>query len=275
MLFAAIVVIYNKSCADSLTCRALKEIGNSHTTTLIFDNSTQDFDNRTYCKDQGWHYLGGSGNLGLSKAYNACIDYLTAQNFNGYICLFDDDTEVTAPYFHALEAAVNSGGQIFVPFIYADNRLLSPCRLTPSHTPILFSDETAARNYRGADISAINSAMAMSMDLFRDYRYDENIFLDGIDHTHLQKMAQRGISISLLDVRFHHRFSADEKPPKNAAAVRFAIFAKDYAYIFRNRKMSYWYLVGKRAVRLSLAYHSFDFLNIMGKIRFPKESEAI
>lgn len=260
---AAIIVVYNQTCTQSLTCQQLLALGKDAPQIIIFDNSTRDFGNRDFCRSAGWVYLGGQGNLGLSKAYNTCIDYLKDQGFKGFICLFDDDTEVSEAYFRTLESAVAAGGQLFVPFIYSGEQLLSPCRITPSHKSILFSDEKAALAYRGQDVSAINSAMAMDIALFDDYRYDEHIFLDGIDHTHLQKMAEKNIRPVFLDVRFHHSFSGNEKPPKAAAVTRFRIFARDYAYIFRKNKTRYWFLVGKRAVRLTLQYRSPVFLRIL------------
>ena len=260
---AAIIVVYNQSCTQSLTCQQLLALGKDAPEVLVFDNSTRDFGNRDFCRDAGWVYLGGQGNLGLSKAYNACIDHLKGQGFAGFVCLFDDDTAVTGEYFLALRSAIAAGGQLFVPFIYSGSQLLSPCRITPSHKSILFPDEKTAMTYTGSDISAINSAMAMDMALFEDYRYDENIFLDGIDHTHLQKMAAKNIRPVLLDVRFHHNFSGNEKPPRAAALTRFRIFARDYAYIFRENKSRYWFLVGKRAVRLTLQYKSPLFLKIL------------
>lgn len=260
---AAIVVIYNQTCAQSLTCQNLLTMEENAPQVIVFDNSTRDFGNRVFCREVGWVYLGGEGNLGLSKAYNACIDYLKAQDFGGFVCLFDDDTVVTAEYFRALQSAIAAGGQLFVPLIYAGGRLLSPCRITPSHKAILFSGEETALSYQGQDLSAINSAMAMDIALFRDYRYDENIFLDGIDHTHLQKMAEKGIRPTVLNVRFDHEFSGDEKPTRESAVFRFRLFARDYAYIFRRNKRRYWFLVGKRALHLTLQYKTFAFLKIL------------
>ncbi len=258
----AVVVLYNTTCSESPTCKALEQTGRD-VQVLIYDNSTRDLGNRAQCEALGWTYLGGTGNMGLSKAYNACIDYLTAHDFDGFICLFDDDTALTPAYFQALSQEADSGKQLLVPLIYADNRLLSPCRITPAHKSILFPDENTAMTYAGEDFSAINSAMAMDIALFRDYRYDENIFLDGIDHTHMQKMIARGIQPAVLNVRFDHSFSGDEQPPKASAVTRFSLFAKDYAYIFRKHRARYLFLVGKRAVHLTLQYKSPVFLRVL------------
>ena len=82
-IFAA-VVIYNRSCADSETCRAL---AGCRVPVLIYDNSTRDMGNEAWCREKGWTYLGGKGNDGISKAYNGCIDHLKQQGKQGYLCL--------------------------------------------------------------------------------------------------------------------------------------------------------------------------------------------
>lgn len=259
MSFAAAVVIYNTACQDSPTCRALEKL--SDITVLIYDNSTRDFANRAYCEKAGWVYLGGQGNLGLSKAYNACIDYLKENPVADMLCLFDDDTDLEPAYFEALEKARAQGGRIFAPMIFAGGGLISPCILHKGHKVQMFAGEEEARAYTGENLSAINSCMAIDLEIFKDFRYDENIFLDGIDHNFTQAM--KGEKIHLLDYRCNHAFSGTEKPPKASALVRFKIYAKDYAYILRNNKAAYLRLVGKRALRLTAQYKTLAFLKAM------------
>ena len=261
MSFAAAVVIYNTACQDSPTCRALRNL--SDVTVLIYDNSTRDFGNREYCEKSGWVYLGGQGNLGLSKAYNACIDYLKANPVADMLCLFDDDTDLEPAYFEALQKAREQGGRIFVPTIFAGGALISPCILHKGHKVQMFAGEEAAKAYSGENLSAINSCMAIDLEIFDDFRYDENIFLDGIDHNFTQSMKARGEKIAIMDYRCNHGFSGAEKPPKASALVRFKIYAKDYAYILRDNKAAYYRLVGKRALRLTAQYKTLAFLKAM------------
>ena len=261
MSFAAAVVTYNTACQDSPTCRALRNL--SDVTVLIYDNSTRDFGNREYCEQAGWVYLGGQGNLGLSKAYNACIDYLKANPVADMLCLFDDDTDLEPAYFEALEKAKAQGGRIFVPTIFAGGALISPCILHKGHKVQMFAGEEEAKAYSGENLSAINSCMAIDLEIFDDFRYDENIFLDGIDHNFTQAMKARGETIAIIDYRCNHGFSGAEKPPKASALVRFKIYAKDYAYILRDNKAAYYRLVGKRALRLTAQYKTLAFLKAM------------
>lgn len=264
MLFSAAVVIYNKTCADSPTCQALKTLQNTTASVLIYDNSTADYGNRVYCEENGWVYLGGNGNMGISKAYNACIDYLTEQNFEGYICLFDDDTHLDPSYFSLLQQACERAEEnIFVPLIIASGKLISPCILNPTHRVTMFQDTQDALSYNGDSLGAINSCMALNMKLFARHRYDENIFLDGVDHNFVLQMRQKGEKIKVFPYRCDHAFSGVEKPPVKSALVRFQIYAKDYRYILRNHKFSYLRLVGKRAVKLTLQYKSPVFLKAL------------
>lgn len=260
----AAVVIYNTACQDSSTCQALAAISRQDLNVLIFDNSTADYGVMEYCARMGWTYLGGRGNLGISKAYNACVDCLKARGQDGYLCLLDDDTRLDETYFQRLtEAAARSGARVLVPLIYSGDALLSPCLLNENHRVGRFPDAQGALTYQGDQLSAINSGMAVRLDVFDDYRYDEEIFLDGADHHFMLDMRQKGIRAQVFDYRCRHDFSGDSRPSRDSAATRFRIYARDYAYILRGRKMAFYGLVGKRALRLTLGYRSPVFLKIL------------
>ena len=224
MTFAAAVVVYNVACPDSPTCQALEALGDSDISVLIYDNSTADYGNRAYCESKGWVYLGGTGNVGISKAYNACVDYLLDSHETDLLCLFDDDTHLTGDYFDALRRAKEaSDGHIFVPTIFAAGNLISPCILKPGHRVIPFADPAEAAAYTGGEMSAINSCMAIDLRIFKDFRYDENIFLDGVDHNFPCQMREKGELLHIMDYRCDHAFSGTEKPPMQSALVRFRV----------------------------------------------------
>lgn len=265
---AVSVVIYNQNCADSLTCQALEQMNCSNLQVLIYDNSTSEYGNRTYCQQMGWRYLGGTGNVGISKAYNCCVDELKNDRWADIVCLFDDDTAVDKAYFDALENAVQmSEAKIFVPLIYSAGRLLSPCRISKGHQTCLFSNEQQAMTYRGKDLTAINSGMAIDLRVFDDYRYDEHIFLDGVDHHFMQDMQERGYEIRVFNYRCDHEFSGDVKPSFAGALNRFKIYSKDYSYILKDDRVSYRKIVGRRALHLTIQYKKLIFLSIYGKVR--------
>jgi len=269
MTFAAAVVVYNVACSDSPTCQALKALADADISVLIYDNSTADYGNRAYCESLGWTYLGGTGNVGISKAYNACVDYLTSGHETDMLCLFDDDTHLTGDYFDALrQAKEGSDGHIFVPMIFAAGQLISPCILQSGHRVTTFADPGEATAYTGQEMSAINSCMAIDLCIFKDFRYDENIFLDGVDHYFTCQMRQKGEKLHIIDYRCDHAFSGTEKPPVKSALVRFGIYAKDYSYILKDNKAAYLRLVGKRALRLTAQYRTFAFIKVLNKIDY-------
>lgn len=257
----AVVVMYNTHCEESPTCVALKNAENIGV--IIYDNSTKDMGNRQYCEGLNWVYLGGQGNKGISKAYNSCIDYIKEKGIKGTVCLFDDDTSIEPAYFESLYKARGKGEKILVPLIYSAGKLISPCVLKKGHKVIPFESKETALSYRGNEISAINSCMAIDISIFDDYRYDENIFLDGVDHYFTSQMHQRGINIGVMDYGCNHAFSGTERPPKQAALTRFKIYARDYKYILRNEKLAYIKLVGKRALSLCVKYKTVEFLKVL------------
>ena len=64
------IVVYNKECKDSLTCKQLENIKCDNIRIIVVDNSTINNDNRLYCKTRNWEYISMHGNKGLSCAYN-------------------------------------------------------------------------------------------------------------------------------------------------------------------------------------------------------------
>lgn len=61
-----LIVIYNKHCSESVTCRGLLNIKDINV--ILYDNSVSDYKNRDFCKKYKWVFMGGEGNDGLSKS---------------------------------------------------------------------------------------------------------------------------------------------------------------------------------------------------------------
>lgn len=269
---AVTVVVYNKSCEESATCQALTALRHTSVAVLIYDNSVRDFGNASYCEKQGWIYFSQGKNVGISKAYNACIWYLKENTAADYLCLFDDDTAINESYFDALNSAINdSGADIYVPLVFSAGRLLSPCKIKPNFSVSMFKDEQEALLYNGRDITAINSGMAIKLNVFDNYCYDEHIFLDGVDHNFMRDMNIQKKIIKIFPYQCIHEFSGDSKPSMQSALTRFQIFARDNRYILRNNCISYFFIAGKRAVKLTILYHSMSFLRTFFRVSSFKE----
>jgi GT2 family glycosyltransferase len=120
----AVIVIYNKSCDESLTCQCFKHIQNVRL--ILVDNSTKEYPNEHLAADFAWRYISMGGNKGLEKAYNRAIEAVDDQA--AMICLFDDDSEINQEYFDCLKtAAMNEPDtQVFLPLVYDNDGLMSP-----------------------------------------------------------------------------------------------------------------------------------------------------
>ena len=220
-----VVVIFNKNCGDSLTCRCLRDVDGIHV--VLADNSTADYGNETFCVSNGWGYMPMGGNKGLARAYNKAI--AAVDDSKALVCLFDDDTEVGYDYFEKLteKARQEPETMVFLPLIFGEAGLMSPNVFTG----------VAARRVDDVSeipegcITGINSGMAVRRNVFDEYRYDEKFFLDYIDHAFLRDMKQLGHKISVFDAcLYHHMFFEDPEVDMDALIKRFKMFKKDFKH---------------------------------------------
>ena len=264
---AVIIVIYNARCGDSVCCKQMLRfpgVQQGRPRVLLYDNSERDMGNRAFCGRNGWTYLGGDGNRGLSRAYNAAIQYLQNAGFRGILCLLDDDTQVTDTYFRVLlEMAERLPERdIFVPVLQTDGRIVSPQVISPRQRASFFPDVQSALSYRGDDLFAFNAGMAVRSRVFEECLYDEALFLDGVDYCFLREQYARGRRPVVVDCVMQQGFSGLQRPEKTAALRRFENYARDYTHVLRGNVQGYRYLIGKRAVHLALQYRDTAFLRI-------------
>ncbi|MFA0816561.1 MAG: glycosyltransferase [Anaerofustis sp.] len=231
------VVVYNCSLENSKTLQTL----NPQLVSRVFvaDNSTIENENEQLAKDKGYRYLSMQGNVGLSRAYNKLLDQLYAeiQNRDTIICLFDDDTKLTDDYFLKLGEAFceHSEYQIYVPYVYDQVGLLSPCGIKGAITFRFHNEKEIASE----GISAINSGMAIRMECYESYRYDERLFLDYVDHAFLKDITNHSkANIYIFDTQLFQNFSATEHKPLRTSLKRFRIFSEDINNYCRKYRVS-------------------------------------
>lgn len=222
----ALIVIYNKSLADSLTFESIKGVPGIHIT--VADNSTQYFGNEKAAYNAGCSYIDMHGNQGLSKAYNKAI--ATLPKTEELLCLFDDDTRVGETYFSALREAEKKykDVDIFVPIVMDKKGMLSPCMIYRLECVRVKKVEAIpAKN-----LSAINSGMAIRLRVFENYAYDEGQFLDYVDHAFIRDAVRRGGAkmVVMEDAVINQTFSGAEKSSLEADKRRFSIYKKDVGY---------------------------------------------
>ncbi len=218
--FFAVMVICNRKIDDSTTYNCLKACPQVSLT--VCDNSTEDYGNSQVVADN-IGYISMGGNVGLAKAYNKAVDALKGND--GYVCLFDDDTSVESDYFELLDAEIEkSNADILLPVVLDETGIMSPCAIDG----VLTRRINGLNEINENNISGINSGMAIKLSVFERYRYDENYFLDFIDHAFLRDMKKEGKKIAVADrIQLKQSFSANDKNVQRARK-RFEIFKKDY-----------------------------------------------
>ncbi len=250
--FYALVVIRNRTCDESAACRSLLAQADQDFRVLLYDNSDSDFGIRTQCEEHGWTCLGGSGNRGLSAAYNSALDLLDAEEAGGFLCILDDDTCLKESFIADMKSTVKgSCADIFLPVLLQNGKILSPWR-EKGRTYFKSYEECAAEHEK--NLLAFNSGMTIKLDVFSDYRYDEKLFLDCVDVAFLTEMKKRGRKISVVPVTCEQSFSGMEKPTEDAAMKRFAIYSADMRMYYGKGSFKCSYTLLKRAVHLALIY---------------------
>ena len=250
MKIYAIMVIYNKCIADSRTFLSLK---NPAISLIICDNSTSDFENKMYVENAGAVYIDMGGNMGLSAAYNRALDYIMNDgkiHDDDMVCLFDDDTVVKAEYFEYLK---DCSADIVLPVVYDSAGIMSPVFISKNKVVKRFTSKEKLLKAPSGCLSGINSAMAIRLKIFQNYRYDEQMFLDYIDHKFIIDMKEQGLFPEICPVEIQQDFSA-VTDSKETAANRFRLQKKDLRYFYSDKMWVYYYIVIKKHIKLALKY---------------------
>ena len=252
--FFAVMVIYNRNLNDSLSFSSLKNTG---VEIFVCDNSTKDMKNSTF-ESERVHILSMGGNVGLSKAYNKAVESIDGRD--GYICFFDEDTAVPENYFALMEKEIEkTGADILLPCVFDRNGYMSPCKISGVSVSAISSLEELNED----NISGINSGMAVKAEVFKAYRYDENYFLDFIDHKFLSDMKKQKRKIAAAkSVELKQSFSANDFSDIKAARRRFAVFKKDYSLFCRQAGGLKNKLIGALVIA-----KRFININFIGRLR--------
>lgn len=261
LMLHSLIVIYNKKCEDSLSLQyLLKSSKRSDIDIIIFDNSTAEFNNERYCLDHDITYYGFKKNLGLSKAYNYVIDQL--DDNSGYLMILDDDTLITDSYieevFHQIERG--HANELFLPIVYAGSFILSPSNVKYR------SGVRAIKNIDQIDINkitAINSGMIVGLKIYKTIRYNENLFLDCVDHDFMYEIRDSGVSIIILSSIIEQNYSRNTSGNiDDSVRKRFSLFKKDFFVYSKKRKGLFFYIISilKHSIEQSIKYHNLFFI---------------
>lgn len=247
----AILVVYNQCVSNSLSYQSVKNRDDIRL--IVCDNSTKDYKNESIVLNDGFIYINMNGNKGISKAYNAALD--TIKDEDAYVILMDDDTDFKDDYYQEIQE-YGTKYDIYLPVVYYADGILSPGRLVDGISKQLDSLDAISMK----DITAINSGMCISMKCFKDYRYDEHLFLDYVDHKFMNDMRDR--SIKILNASIVQDFSSVSNS-KEGAKIRYQLWIKDSKYFYLDylkNKKAYRFVTTKRKLRLISQYKDLSFL---------------
>ena len=252
----AVIVLYNTKCDDSITYSNLKKMSNINI--IVCDNSTIVNDNKkTVCND-GYMYIDMHGNKGLSKAYNKAIEEInkTCGNQMYYVCIFDDDTDINQFFEISKKYIETSMYDVYLPVIKTNQRILSPCNYINNKIYPIESIEKVDLSH----ISAINSGMIIKSNVFKKIKYNENLFLDYIDHDFMLKVKKNNFKIKIMDDLVLTQHFSMEENTIDSAYNRLKIMNKDLKEFYKKNKLQYYKQIIAYKLVMIKKYRSLKFL---------------
>ena len=249
-----IIVLYNMNCNDSVPYQSIKKIKDVNL--IICDNSTGINNNRNIVEEDGYTYINMCGNKGISKAYNKAIE-LIPKDKNNYICLFDDDTKMTIEYLDKVSNFIKSSdADVFLPIVKTKERLLSPCKFYKNK----IYQVADIKDISLSEISAINSGMVIRSTVMKKIKYNENLFLDYVDHEFIRDVKDRGFKIKIMnDVILYQNFSMEENNYESAYN-RLCIMNNDLKEFYKNDYFSYFKQIIAYKLVMIRKYHKLKFM---------------
>ena len=254
-----IMVTYNRYCNDSAAYSNLKKFKDINI--IVCDNSTnkdiKEKNNSLVNKDKNI-YVDMKGNKGLSKAYNRALKYVD-KSPNKFVCLFDDDTSISEEYLDKLLVNLNRAtADIYLPVVLSIERIMSPCILKKDRC----IEVKSLDKLKGKNLSGINSGMVIRAEVYNEYKYNENLFLDYIDHDFMRAMNRLNKEVFVMyDIVIHQNFSM-ESNDIDSAYRRMIILKHDFKEFYRNNKSMYYYILTMYKYVMIKKYKKLKFLFI-------------
>jgi GT2 family glycosyltransferase len=226
-MITAIIVVYNKSLKDSPTCIFAKE---NKLPTIICDNSERENENEKTAVESGFTYIFMNGNKGLSKAYNKALEIKSEAE---YYLILDDDTILPENFISEIFAHIkeNPDADILLPKIFSGEMQISPAVLGNVRVRSIRKGEKVKT------FTAINSGMVIKKSFFDDFRYEENLFLDYIDHDLMCYANNKDKKIHIMeDVLITQNFFGLSETSEESKKRRYNIFKHDFSYFVKKHK---------------------------------------
>lgn len=222
-MIRALIVIYNKKIDDSITYNAIKQDDRIHI--IIYDNSSALYTkyNQEFCQNNKIEYYTQNENVGLSKAYNYVISKL---DNNGYIIIMDDDTKLTKEYLNEVyKLTEKEDYEIILPIVKSNNKIISPANIQFN---CRVKNVKKLNRININKITAINSGMVVKLEVYDLVKYNENIFLDYVDHDFMKQVRNKKYDVKIMNSVIVQNYSRFQKNEIDSELTRFKIFLKDY-----------------------------------------------
>lgn len=264
-LITFVIVVYNINVDKSKCIEFLIKNKKSIDSILVCDNSTiVDIKayNYKFCNDNKMGYLDMEGNSGISRAYNEAIKTMDTKT-HWYVFL-DQDTLIDNKYINNVyRCAIDNKFEVYIPYIYANNVLLSPSKINKFHISV-FKNSNILNSTDFKNLTFINTGVLVKSSVYSNIGlYDERFFLDYVDHNFVRLYKMYYKDIGYLDSEIEQSFSGYEIGGINKDFNRFNIYLKDF-YQFCNvsllGRVYYFAKVIYRAAKLSLVYRNTKFI---------------
>ena len=257
-----LVVIYNKECNNSDTIKSIIRTDIfSRFSVIVFDNSTIDTGNKEFCERHNIIYYGFNENWGLSRAYNYVIERLPEGT--EHLMIFDDDTSIPYKYFLNSFNYLHEGtADVYLPIVKESDtkRILSPLNSTKHKSGFQRLHTIEDLDYHR--ITAINTGMIINTEVYKKIKYDENLFLDCVDHDFMTEVRKHGYSIKVMDCELLQHYSRNEQTDSEAALRRFIIYKKDFAFYSKKHGNRYGSRISLllHKIKSAVRYRKLDFI---------------
>lgn len=250
-----IIVIYNSRIEESITINNLLSLRKPNYILMIIDNSINGVnnDNKEFADKNELLYFTKNENMGLSKATNFAITKLNTMGLNDYdiVTPLNDDTQITLEYLSLLEenALKFEEYDIFAPILQGQNgKYYSPAKQGYfKNYGLKKMTEVIPQN----KFYAIYSCCSCRWEILKNYQFDEDIFMDYIDHNFCYDQRKKGRKFKILAVVLQQNYALQNKNiPSEKMMSRLKIQIPDWLAFCKNKKIRligyipYWIIRG-------------------------------
>ena len=221
------VVLFNPQKENIIWIKTLVE-GKIFDKFIIFDNSTTSHEN--LFDDTKIQYIFNGSNDGLSKPYNIMID-LALDDSADFLCLLDQDSDYSITEINNM-----------ILFLQTEPSDLNDAIIGAPRSYVITSKRVNRREQLTTVDFAINSGSFLQLKLIRNtgLRYDEQVFLDGVDYEFGWQISKAGFKTkiyenSILEQNLGYCNEQDNRFTHHAA-FRYFLIAKNRKYIYRKHK---------------------------------------